>query len=1014
MNNLRLALRLSLACCAAAAIAHAHAPRAAAAQRARNTSAPQRDAAGGRRSDAATHKSKPGRAEDELLIKFDAKSAPSTLNRAHARAGARVLREFPALGWQLVRLPRALSVERALELYRAAPGVTAAQPNYIYRLAAAPNDPRYASGEMYGLAKIKAPTAWDISTGSPSVVVAVIDTGVKYAHEDLQANMWANPGETPANGIDDDANGYVDDVRGADVRNNDGDPNDDHGHGTHVAGTIGATGNNALGVAGVNWNVRLMAVKIFDAAGVATTAHAIAGLQYVTLMRGRGVNLRVSNSSWGGAPEAPNDDPALREAFRAAGAAGVLNVTAAGNDGRDTDAQPFYPANFRVTNLVSVAASDSNDNRAGFSNYGATSVDLAAPGSNILSTIIGTAKYGSSSGTSMASPHVAGAAALLSAHAPALSAASLKATLMNTVDQLPQWSLNTVSGGRLNVAAALAGPTACAYALSPPAAAFQVAGGTGGFTVDTSANCDWAAVSSDPSWLSVTSNTPASGDGTVNFSVAPMAGTPRNGTITVGDQTFNVTQSSGCTYQISPASLPQFPAAGGQGTLAMTAPSGCQWTAFGLAPWISVTQGGGSGSGTITFNVAPNYGTARVGQILHTDDSFYGIAQAGAPAGDLLISEFRIDGPAGPADEFVELYNNTDSAVTVSTTDGSAGWSVVAFLSNGNPPTIKQTICTVPAGTAIPARGHFLCVTSPAGGGGGYSLSDYGGALAGAGDAVSTGAGVSADGSAVRLWGLAVFRTANPANLALANRLDAVNTNFNNEALLGDGPGIDYAGEYNTAAQFSWLRRLGGGRPQDTNNSFSDFVLVSTSGGTHGTAQSTLGAPGPENLSGPLPRGLKAALIDPRAASSSAPNRARDTAPHACNGGAGPSNCTFGTLTIRRRFTNSTGAAVTRLRFRIVDVTTLGALSFGEADLRALSSGDVTVTVIGGSANVRGTTLEQPPAQSLGGGLNSTYSAGTISLATPLAAGNSVNVQFLLGVQQTGSFRFLINVEALP
>ncbi|MCA1613221.1 MAG: hypothetical protein LC800_03485 [Acidobacteria bacterium] len=570
------------------------------------------------------------------------------------------------------------------------------------------------------------------------------------------------------------------------------------------------------------------------------------------------------------------------------------------------------------------------------------------------------------------------------------------------------------SGGRLNVAAALASPTACAFALGSPGAAFLAAGGSGSFTVDTSANCDWAAASSDASWLAVTSGSPASGDGTVNFSVAPLSGTPRTATITAGGQTFNVTQSDSCVYQISPDSLPQFPASGGQGTLTLTAPAGCQWSAVGLAPWIGVTQGGGTGSGTITFNVAPNYGPARAGQILHTDDSFYAVTQAAAPAGELLISEFRIDGPGGAADEFVELYNNTDQPVVVSTTDGSAGWRVVAFLSNGNPPAVAQTVCTVPAGANIPARGHFLCTTSPAGGGGGYSLSDHGGAGAGAGDAVSTGAGVAADGAGVRFWGLALFRTANPSNFALANRLDAVNTNANNEPLLGDAPGIDYAGEYNTTAQFSWLRRLDGGRPQDTNNSFSDFVLVSTSGGTLGTAQSILGAPGPENLSSPLPRAkVKTSLVDVRVASSSAPNRARDTTPHACAGGVAPSNCDAGTLTIRRKFTNTTGGPLTRLRFRVIDITTT-PVPFGVADLRVLSSGDATVAITGGTALVRGTTLEQPPAQSLGGGLNSTLAAGIVSLATPLAAGNSVNVEFLLGVAQPGNFRFLVNVEALP
>ena len=928
MNTLRLSLCLSLA------FAVAPAPRAADSPAGKRPAGAAR-AAATKRQTMAVEERKAGRVEGELLVKFDAKSAPAAPRRAHARAGAQVLREFPALGWQLVRLPRALSVERALELYRADPGVLAAQPNYSYRLAATPNDPRYASGEQYGLQKIGAPAAWDASTGSPAVVVAVIDTGIKYTHEDLLANVWTNPGETPANGIDDDANGYIDDLHGADTRHNDGDPMDDHGHGTHVAGIIGAAGNNGVGVAGVNWSVRLLGVKMFDAAGVATTATAVAALQYVTLMRERGTNIRVANSSWGGAPEAPSEDPALKEAFRAAGAAGVVNVCAAGNQGRDTDAEPFYPASFRVPNVVSVAASDANDNRASFSNYGATSVDLAAPGVSILSTLISASNYGFLSGTSMAAPHVAGAAALLAAADPTLSAASLKATLLNTATPLPQWSRLSVTGGRLNLAGALAAPTACSFALSATSAHFAAAGGAGVFTVDAAANCDWAARSSD-SWLTVAAG--GSGGGAVEFAVAPNAGAPRAASITVAGQTFSVTQEAPPT-------------------------------------------------------VAP---------------------------GQLVISEFRIDGPAGAADEFYELYNNTDAPLAVSAADGSAGWSLAARLSTGGGASLfTQILCTVPAGAVVPARGHYLCTQSHADAGGaptGYSLADYGGPGAAAGDQNSAGPGLAADGAAVRLLGLALFRTADPAHFDAAHRLDAVGTDSSNvDPVFAEGAPIPYAGEYDAAAQFSWLRKLSGGRPQDTGDSLSDFVLVSGSGAALGAAQSTLGAPGPENSASPVQRnaGIKASLIDQCAASSAPPNRVRDTT-------ADPDpahNSTFGTLTVRRKFTNSTGAPVTSLRFRIVDVTTAPAAS-GAADLRARTSQTSFVSVSaacgGASVQVRGLTLEEPPAQSSGGGLNSTLAAGNISLAAPLAAGGSINVQFLLGVRQTGTFRFFINVEALP
>lgn len=384
-----------------------------------------------------------------------------------------------------------------------------------------------------------------------------------------------------------------------------------------------------------------------------------------------------------------------------------------------------------------------------------------------------------------------------------------------------------------------------------------------------------------------------------------------------------------------------------------------------------------------------------------------------AGAGDVIVSEYRLDGPNGPTDEFVELYNDTDQSITVSTGDGSAGWALVRGRDVSGSPAL-ETYHVIPNGTVIPARAHYL-VTGAA-----YGLADYGGANAAAGDAAAASGDLGGDGSPFR--GLALFRTANPANFAAAERLDAAGCPTLSHALLVEGAGAGPCANVGTPAQpaahYSLARKLDGGTPQDTDDNAADFRLVAVdsplaSPSTGGTLASALGAPGPENLSSPLPRAnLKAALLDPQAASSSAPNRARDTTPHACAGGAGPSNCAAGTLSIRRRFTNSTGAAVTRLRFRVLQLTTLGALAPGDADLRVLSSGNVVVSVTGGTASVRGTTLEQPPAQSLGGGFNSTLAAGTVSLATPLAAGNSINVQFVLGVQQTGNFRFFVNVEA--
>ncbi len=394
----------------------------------------------------------------ELLVKVrDEATLSKLLNR---ETGVEKIREVAGSGWTLLRLPQGLAAATAIERFRSLVGVEAVQPNFIYRTQASVNDPRFS--DLYGLGKIQAPQAWDRTTGIRDVVVAVIDLGIDYNHEDLSANMWRNPGETgtdasgrdkASNGVDDDENGYKDDVFGIDAINRDSDPMDDSGHGTHVAGTIGAVGNNAKGVVGVNWTVSLMALKTHDASGNGTSASVVEAFRYAALMRRRGVNVRVTNSSWGGAPEAPAYDQALKDAIDEAGAAGILNVCAAGNGNNNNDLGPFYPATYDSPSIVSVAASDQNDNRAGFSSYGATTVDLAAPGVSILSTLPAT--YGRLSGTSMATPHVAGAAALLCAYNPYLSLSELKTTILSSVDVLPNWSNLTLSGGRLNLARAL-------------------------------------------------------------------------------------------------------------------------------------------------------------------------------------------------------------------------------------------------------------------------------------------------------------------------------------------------------------------------------------------------------------------------------------------------------------------------------------------------------------------------------------------------------------------------------
>ncbi len=347
----------------------------------------------------------------------------------------------------------------------------------------------------------------------------------------------------------------------------------------------------------------------------------------------------------------------------------------------------------------------------------------------------------------------------------------------------------------------------------------------------------------------------------------------------------------------------------------------------------------------------------------------------------LIISEFRVRGPSGANDEYVELYNKSDSPITVSVTDASTGWAVAA--SDG----VIRFV--VPVGTVIPARGHYLGTNSIA-----YSLAGYA-----TGDATWT---TDIPDNA----GLALFNTSTLVNLVLANRLDAVGPTSEVNTLYKEGTG--YAALTPFSIDYSFYRNLINGTPQDTGDNAADFLFVDTNGTSAGAGQ-RLGAPGPENLSSPILRNatVKAGLIDPAAASSAPPNRVRDFTSDP------PNNSTFGTLDIRRKFTNNTGASVTRLRFRVVDITTFPSPS-GTADLRTRTSTPVVVTISGSPVTVQGTTLEQPPSQPNGGGFNSTLSAGTVTLATPLAAGASINVRFLLGIQQTGSFRFFINVEALP
>jgi subtilisin-like proprotein convertase family protein len=349
------------------------------------------------------------------------------------------------------------SVKQALEILNKNPAVAYAEPNYVWTEALVPSDPIF--NDLWGLnntgqaggvedADIDAVEAWDITTGSRDVIVAVIDGGVDYTHPDLVANMWQNPGEIAGDGIDNDGNGYIDDIYGIDTANGDTDPMDLGGHGTHVAGTIGAVGNNGVGVVGVNHEVTIIACKFLDN-GTGSTAGAIECIDYLTGLKNNGVNIRASNNSWGGG----GFSQALQDSITAGGEADILFIAAAGNAGADNDSAPSYPATYDNDIVVSVASTNRTDDGSGYS-YGLTTVDLAAPGSAIVSTYLEDG-YFSLSGTSMATPHVTGAAALVWSINPELSALEMKQLLMDTGDANAWAQGKTVSGKRLNAYNAL-------------------------------------------------------------------------------------------------------------------------------------------------------------------------------------------------------------------------------------------------------------------------------------------------------------------------------------------------------------------------------------------------------------------------------------------------------------------------------------------------------------------------------------------------------------------------------
>ena len=390
----------------------------------------------------------------QLLVEFRrgtrAAGVAASLQDAGAVLSRRLTGSAAASGGRIVLVSSAVrSTSQLAVAFREDPAVTAVSPNYVRHIdALPPDDPGLP--RQWGLADVRAGDAWQSTTGSADVVIASVDTGVDLLHPDLVQNLWHNPGEVPGNGVDDDANGYVDDVYGIDAAYHDSVPMDDYGHGTHTMGIAAAAGDNGVGVAGVGWHTKIMSLKFLDAYGGGTDAQAIECIDYIVREKVQyGVNVVAINASWGGFA----DNPLLRESIERAGDAGIIFCASAGNSRSNNDRWPHYPSTYDSPNILSVAASSPSGGLAWFSCYGLHSVDLAAPGEDILSTLPG--GYGSWAGTSMATPFVTGTVALLAAEHPADSVRRRIARVLTSVRRESSYSGRMVTGGTLDTAAAL-------------------------------------------------------------------------------------------------------------------------------------------------------------------------------------------------------------------------------------------------------------------------------------------------------------------------------------------------------------------------------------------------------------------------------------------------------------------------------------------------------------------------------------------------------------------------------
>ena len=500
-------------------------------------------------SSLAQRSDRPREVSGEVVVKYKSGVTEEIQNAALEKAGLNLVRRNDALGILRCELKVKIQdvqqardrVRTTMQACKADANIEYVEPNYLYytqelvgdatalaprdlallmpmnpQVPVIPNDPRFSS--LYGMQNgndddIDAPEAWAKQTGSTDVLVAIIDTGVDYDHEDLRDNIWHNPGESGGgkehNGIDDDGNGFKDDYRGWNFVLSSNDPFDDNQHGTHVAGTIGAVGNNGKGVVGVNWRVSILPLKFLNRDGSGTSADGAEAIVYAADM-----GAKVSNNSWGGGEKSQ----ALEDAIRYASDKGMLFAAAAGNESSNNDASDSYPANYDLPNVISVAANDRNDNLASFSNYGATKVHLSAPGSEILSSKPNNL-YQLLSGTSMATPHVAGAAALVMAQFPGITMNQTRVRVLGGVDRKASFSGKVATGGRLNVANAMG--TGPLIADTTPLG--NTPNTSGPYTVNTSIVDDQAGAAGTLHWVinnSTTDSVAMTSAGNESFSAA--------------------------------------------------------------------------------------------------------------------------------------------------------------------------------------------------------------------------------------------------------------------------------------------------------------------------------------------------------------------------------------------------------------------------------------------------------------------------------------------------------------